>query len=163
MHEKSMNKKFIVLLFSLFVFIGCSNTKPYPNVGTYNLHVITSDKAEGFLERFGTDLHIYKIKHNCTEEYLGSIDIKVNSNTLISLPQNDFVALKVEFSFAHINTSGSSITQRILIPNSKYTYKLKVQRVNSISNVELFEINPKNGTKKEIYIPYLPQCNNKIQ
>lgn len=159
MYKRSMHKKFIALLSSLFIFIGCSNTKPYPNVGTKNLHVVTSDKAEGILERFGIDLHIYKIKRDCTEEYLGSIDLKTNPNTLIGLPQNEFVALKVEFSFSHINTSGSSITQRILMPNPKYSYKLEVERANSISNVELFEVNPKNGTKKEIYLPSLPQCN----
>jgi len=155
MYERSI----IVLFSSLFIFIGCSSTKPYPNIGTKNLHVVTSDKAEGILESFGTDLHIYKIKRDCTTEYLGSIDLKENPNTLIGLPQNDFVALKVEFSFAHINTSGSTIAQRILMTNSKYSYKLEVERTNSISNVELFEVNPKNGTKKEIYIPSLSQCN----
>ena len=163
MYERSMHKKFIALLSSLFIFIGCSSTKPYPNVGSKNLHVVTSDRAEGILERFGTDLHIYKINRDCTEEYLGSIDLKANPNTPIGLPQNEFIALKVEFSFSHINTSGSTIAQRILMPNSKYSYKLEVERANSISNVELFEIHPRNGTKKEIYIPSLPQCNQNMQ
>jgi hypothetical protein len=130
-------------LLLLSVITGCSGLKIYPNTAEKNLLIRT--KATGsFFMKVEVFLHVYHLKDDCKNDYLGSIKLK-NGETQIGLPTGQPTYLAFVF-----RTDGITPSTTILTPRPGNSYIADVTYADRIYNFSLREAGPRGSPGREL-------------
>lgn len=130
-------------LFLIAAITGCSGLKTYPDTLEKNLLVRTKTSGSLFMS-VQVFLHIYDLKDDCKNEYLGTIKLK-NGETQIGLPMGRPAYLAFVF-----HTDGIVPDTTILTPQPGVRYNADVNYADRIYNVSIHEAGPHGKQGREI-------------
>ncbi len=132
--------KTVYLFCVAILLIGCSYTKPYPNMPKKNLTVYTNMKSKRLMTSVDVNLHIWSYKSEKDNVYLGTVNLEANSIMKLGIPEDHWVELIVEFSYSSVLRPSGKINESYFIKTRPgYIYQVDIEHYSNYYNVEIYE------------------------
>ncbi len=123
---------------------ACGGTKTYPDLPEKNLYVRSS------LSGTKAVMGVHRLDAQCNAFYEGVVEL---DRPLVEagLPAGRPSLLVFEFYSSGFFSGSHSIKQEArLTPRAGYRYEARVTYKDSLYNVELFEVDPRGGARREL-------------
>jgi|KBSMisStandDraft_5_1062788.scaffolds.fasta_scaffold03199_2 hypothetical protein len=128
----------------LLVLAGCGSTQPYPDLRDKNLQVRTT--AQGSAVVMG----VHRLDEKCFAHHEGVVTLD-RPVIDVGLPPGRLSLLVFDFYSTSLFSGSRSLKREAKItPRAGYRYEAIVIYKDSLYSVDLFEIDPRTGSKREL-------------
>ena len=129
---------------ALLALAGCGSSPPYADLPQKNLQVRTV--AQGAAVVMG----VHRLDEKCFAHYEGVVQLD-KPLVEVGLPPGRLSLLVFEFySSSFLSGSRSLKREAKITPRAGYRYEALVSYQNSLYGIDLFEIDPKTGARREL-------------
>jgi hypothetical protein len=133
-----------IAVLALLVLAGCGSSQPYPDLADKNLKILT--RAQGSSVVMG----VHRLDDKCFAHYEGVVTLDRPAID-IGLPPGRLSMLVFEFYSSSIFSGTRSLKREAKItPRAGYKYEAIVIYKDSLYSVDLLEIDPRTGSKREL-------------
>ena len=129
---------------ALLAAAGCGSSPPYTGPADKNLQVLTSAQGVGVV------MGVHRLDDKCFAHYEGVVTLD-RPVIDVGLPPGRLSLLVFEFYGSSIFTGSRSLKREAKItPRAGYRYDAIVIYKDSLYSVDLLEIDPRTGSKREL-------------
>jgi hypothetical protein len=134
----------VAAAFVLALAAGCGSTKHYADLPEKNLQVRST------LSGAKAVMGVHKLDARCATEYEGVVDLD-RPLVDVGLPPGRPSLLVFEFYSSSFLSGSTSIKKDARIaPRAGYRYEVRATYKDSLYGVDLFEIDPRTGARREL-------------
>jgi hypothetical protein len=128
----------------LLVLAGCASSQPYPDLPVKNLQVRTSAQGSGVV------MGVHRLDEKCFAHYEGVVTLD-RPVIDVGLPPGRLSLLVFDFySTSFLSGSRSLKREAKITPRAGFRYEAIVTYKDSLYSVDLLEIDPRTGSKREL-------------